>query len=126
MDLDRLGDRSPAVVSQVGLASLINYKSLKSQWLNRNLLIVITPYFSFRLRDSPFSSSAASWTPFVFTCGNFAFLIQATRTQKQEGFKNIKRRLLASISSLASIIVLLWMTAQVDALSPLAFFLLVM
>lgn len=58
---------------------------------NRNMLIVVTPYFDLRLRESPhFANTASNWVPLIYTIGNFALLVYATYSlqKRQSGGTN--------------------------------------
>lgn len=96
-------------------------------WMTgRNLLIVVTPYLAFRLRDSLFSQTASSWMPFVYTLGNFLFLIRATLSQKKQGFARVQQSTHGSIAALAAVIFILLLSTQLAYVPPTMFFILMM
>lgn len=92
----------------------------------RNLLICITPYFTYRLRNSAFSNTASSWMPFIYTIGNLVFLIRAMFAQKNLGFQRVKQNIFWSIGWLGGIILMLLITAEMEYVPPTMFFLLMM
>ena len=93
-------------------------------WRRRSL-IVVTPYFSLRLRDSPrFSTSASSWVPLIFTAANLVFLLYSTYAQKSSGFKGIERKIFGCIGLTAAMIALLLFSTSMRAVDPTGFFIL--
>ena len=92
----------------------------------RNLLIVVTPYFTLRLRGSSFSSSAATWVPLSFTAANFVWLAWATRAQGRDGFLHVKRNIYGSILAIGAIILMLYISTHFGHIAPFAFLALMM
>ena len=84
----------------------------------RNLIIVVLPYFSYRMRSlSPsLSQAAVSWITLVFTLGNFAFLLQSTFAQKHQGVSSLQNKISVSIPLLGGIILLLLLSTWIELL----------
>lgn len=90
----------------------------------RNLLIVVLPYFSYRLTGPSnfLTNSAISWIPLVFTAGNLAFLVRATFAQTHQGVSNLEKKISASIPILGGVVLLLLLSTWFELLHGWPYF----
>lgn len=88
---------------------------------HRNLLIIVMPYFNYRLTThdtdgfySPASHFANSFVPLIFTISNLLLIVGATYSQQKKGFENIERKLFSCIAGMAGGVFILLLTTLME------------